>query len=205
MVIGQVMRAAAVTAAVAATAATAVLVAHKPDHADKAGIATLSPSGSASVYQLPSTASSTPSIKTTTGLRKPSPKPTASGSAPVGTTGRPVAAPPKPVPAGLPLSGATGNATQVITVAAPGWGATRATLQTWNKHGSGWTPVGSAVSAWLGYACMSTNAHEGFNGTPVGSFGLTQAFGNYGDPGTRMPYFQATANDWWSGDSTTTS
>jgi L,D-peptidoglycan transpeptidase YkuD (ErfK/YbiS/YcfS/YnhG family) len=74
-------------------------------------------------------------------------------------------------------------------------------VQAWNRNGSGWTKTGPAVAAWVGDAGMSTNARERFDGTPVGSFGLTQAFGNYADPGTAMPYFQAQANDWWNGDS----
>lgn len=48
---------------------------------------------------------------------------------------------------------------------------------------------------------MTNNAREGFTGTPIGSFTLTQAFGNYADPGTRLRYFQAGPDDWWSGDS----
>jgi L,D-peptidoglycan transpeptidase YkuD (ErfK/YbiS/YcfS/YnhG family) len=101
----------------------------------------------------------------------------------------------------LPIAGTTANAQQVITVVAPSWGATRAGLQAWNRTGQGWVKTGPEVSAWLGYAGMTPNAREGYNGTPVGSFGLTQAFGNFSDPGTPMPYFQASANDWWDGDS----
>jgi L,D-peptidoglycan transpeptidase YkuD (ErfK/YbiS/YcfS/YnhG family) len=104
------------------------------------------------------------------------------------------------VPATLPVAGPTANAQQVITVDAANWGDTRATLQAWNRTGSGWTRTGPAVSAWLGYAGMTTNARENFTGTPVGSFALTQSFGNYADPGTPLPYFQADANDWWDGD-----
>jgi L,D-peptidoglycan transpeptidase YkuD (ErfK/YbiS/YcfS/YnhG family) len=47
---------------------------------------------------------------------------------------------------------------------------------------------------------MTTDAHEGLNGTPAGSFGLTQAFGNNADPGTALPYFRTTNTDWWSSD-----
>ena len=80
--------------------------------------------------------------------------------------------------------------------------ATRATLQAWQKTASGWVRTGAAVPAWLGYGGMTTHASENFNGTPIGSFTLTQAFGNDADPGTKLPYFRADADDWWSGDST---
>lgn len=101
----------------------------------------------------------------------------------------------------LPVAGYTGNASQLITVLAPGAGATQATLQAWDRSPSGWVRFGSAVPAWLGYAGLSNDAREGFNGTPIGSFTLTQAFGNYANPGTRLPYFRSGSDDWWSGDS----
>ncbi len=120
---------------------------------------------------------------------------------PAPVTSRP-APPAKPagLPA-LPVAGSTGTASQAITVSAPRLGATQATLQAWDRTPAGWFRDGPAVPAWLGSAGMSTNAHEGFTGTPVGSFGLTQAFGNDADPGSRLPYFRVGPNDWWSGDS----
>jgi len=33
--------------------------------------------------------------------------------------------------------------------------------------------------------------------TPQGTFGFDQAFGRLANPGTKMPYFQATNQDWW--------
>jgi len=38
---------------------------------------------------------------------------------------------------------------------------------------------------------------EGLDRTPVGVFGLTQAFGNRPTNGTRLPYFRAGPDDWW--------
>ena len=79
-------------------------------------------------------------------------------------------------------------------------GDTRASLQAWDRTASGWQPVGAPVQAWLGYAGLTNDAREGFDGTPIGSFGLTQAFGNDPDPGAKLPYFQSGDDDWWSGD-----
>ena len=100
----------------------------------------------------------------------------------------------------LPVPGATGDASQVITVQAPSTSSTQATVQAWARAGSRWVAVGPAVPAWIGDAGLTSNAREGYDGTPIGSFGLTHAFGNNPDPGTALPYFQADADDWWSGD-----
>lgn len=126
-------------------------------------------------------------------------------SKPAATAPTSIAAAPKPsgrpAPAGLPLPYDTGAANQVITVTTGAYGNTQASLQAWTRSKAGWLKHGPPVPAWLGYAGFSTHAREGFTGTPVGSFTLTHAFGNNANPGTRLPYFQADANDWWNGDS----
>jgi hypothetical protein len=43
-------------------------------------------------------------------------------------------------------------------------------------------------------------ASEGIPRTPAGVFGLTQAFGNAANNGTRLPYFRAGPLDWWNGE-----
>lgn len=119
-------------------------------------------------------------------------KPRPAGPTPVGTAPSAVAA--------LPVAGYLGSAGQAVTVLASGPGATQARLQAWNRTASGWVRYGAEVTAWLGSAGLTNNAREGYAGTPIGSFGLTHAFGNYADPGTRLPYFQAGPDDLWSGD-----
>ncbi|HEY2042727.1 MAG TPA: L,D-transpeptidase family protein [Jatrophihabitans sp.] len=200
MTIRRVLSAAALLIVVAVSAAVALTVGrtNRPD--DRASVPP-PVAASTSVYQ--------PSVPATTTAQPPSsarpstPAPKHTTATPPPVTHSSVKPPPaRPIAStGLPVSGSTIGAGQIITVDAPAWGATRANLQTWQRQGNGWSKVGPAVSAWLGSAGMSTNAREGFNGTPVGSFGLTQAFGNNADPGSPMPYFQATADDWWSGDS----
>jgi L,D-peptidoglycan transpeptidase YkuD (ErfK/YbiS/YcfS/YnhG family) len=199
---GRVVGTAVATAALLGCAAV-VMALGGQDRANGGGPSSVTQANasSASIYQ-PRAEPSTTAAQLTP---KRTPATSRSASHPSTTSPRPASSPPvvRP-PAGiqpLPVAGATSNAQQVITVAAPAWGATRATLQAWNRNGAGWTKVGPSVSAWLGAAGMSTNAREGYTGTPAGSFGLTQAFGNYADPGTAMPYFQANANDWWDGDS----
>ena len=41
---------------------------------------------------------------------------------------------------------------------------------------------------------------DGVHRTPVGTFAFDQAFGRAPNPGTKMPYFQATKQDWWDED-----
>ncbi|MGI8759810.1 MAG: L,D-transpeptidase family protein [Jatrophihabitantaceae bacterium] len=80
-----------------------------------------------------------------------------------------------------------------------GWsGSTTAMLQAWDRAaGGGWFAVGPAVTAHVGADGLSTAPSESRSATPIGSFGLTQAFGYYPDPGTGLPYFQTTDSDWW--------
>jgi len=41
---------------------------------------------------------------------------------------------------------------------------------------------------------------DGVHRTPVGTFTFDQAFGRQPNPGTKMPYFKATDQDWWDED-----
>ena len=41
---------------------------------------------------------------------------------------------------------------------------------------------------------------DGVYRTPEGTFAFDQAFGREPNPGTKMPYFQATNQDWWDED-----
>lgn len=112
-----------------------------------------------------------------------------------------VPGPARPIAQGLPLPYSTGSATQVITVVAPSTGSTTATLQAWTKGaGGGWLRYGAAVFAHVGSDGLSTTPSEGRSATPIGSFGLTQAFGRAVDPGTALPYFVAGPADWWVSD-----
>ena len=40
---------------------------------------------------------------------------------------------------------------------------------------------------------------DGVYRTPRGTFTFDQAFGRQPNPGTKMPYFEATDRDWWDG------
>src|SRR5664279_1609167 len=85
---------------------------------------------------------------------------------------------PPPVSAGLPLAYQTGTATRVITVVATSTGSTTATLQAWQKAGTGWTRRGGGIAAHVGSAGLTTHPSESTSATPIGSFTLSQAFGH---------------------------
>ncbi|MEO8889629.1 MAG: L,D-transpeptidase family protein [Jatrophihabitantaceae bacterium] len=75
---------------------------------------------------------------------------------------------------------------------------THATLQAWTKSASGaWVKHGYSIGAHIGSGGMTNSMSEFVADTPMGSFGLTQAFGRDGNPGTALPYFRTTPADWW--------
>ena len=100
----------------------------------------------------------------------------------------------------MPLNDDTGSARQVITVVAPSTGSTTARLQAWTKGSSGWRPYTGVINAHVGSQGLTAQPSESKSATPIGSFGLTQAFGSASNPGTRLPYFQTSASDWWVSD-----
>jgi L,D-peptidoglycan transpeptidase YkuD (ErfK/YbiS/YcfS/YnhG family) len=97
----------------------------------------------------------------------------------------------------LPVSGATGNATEVITALASSTSSTTATLQAWDKVAGGWQRHGGAVVAHLGSAGLTAHASESLSATPIGSFALSRSFGKLANPGTGLPYHQTSPADWW--------
>ena len=76
--------------------------------------------------------------------------------------------------------------------------STTARLDLWQRSSLGgfWHAAGP-VHAYVGWNGVG-QASEGRGRTPAGVFGLTQAFGNQPNNGTRLPYFQAGRNDWWN-------
>ncbi|MDP9240621.1 MAG: hypothetical protein M3O55_08305 [Actinomycetota bacterium] len=105
-----------------------------------------------------------------------------------------------PAASQLPLSGATGDATQVVTVVAASSTSTTASLTAWDRTARGWVPRGPAVRAYLGDQGITTHPSETRSATPAGSFTLTQAFGRADDPGTALPYLRTDSSDWWVTD-----
>ncbi|MCW2524439.1 MAG: hypothetical protein JWO63_2774 [Frankiales bacterium] len=90
---------------------------------------------------------------------------------------------------------------QVLTVEAATPTSTTATVIMWqlNSKGVYVRAYPNVMSAWVGERGVGPT-HDNLARTPAGVFGLTQAFGNQPNNGTRLPYFQAGPSDWWNGE-----
>lgn len=100
---------------------------------------------------------------------------------------------------GAPALGFAPPGTQVVTVAAPSAGSTTAKLTAWERSGNGWRIAVGPVTARIGSGGVGA-ASESSTRTPAGTFGLTEAFGRAGDPGTALPYRRVDGDDWWVSD-----
>jgi L,D-peptidoglycan transpeptidase YkuD (ErfK/YbiS/YcfS/YnhG family) len=100
---------------------------------------------------------------------------------------------------GAPALGYAPPGTQVVTVAAASATATTAKLTAWERVGTGWRIAVGPVTARIGSAGVGT-ASESSTRTPAGTFGLTEAFGRAGNPGTALPYRRVDGDDWWVSD-----
>lgn len=102
-----------------------------------------------------------------------------------------------------PVAG-VGDSTQVITVAASGYGTSYATLTAWQKGADGWKRAYGPWAARIGANGFSTlgvgKRRQGTNTTPVGIFDIGQGFGLSANPGTAMPWIQVDGDDWWPYD-----
>ncbi|MEU0497146.1 L,D-transpeptidase family protein [Mycobacterium sp. NPDC006124] len=88
---------------------------------------------------------------------------------------------------------------QMIVVDAPSATSDSGTLSAYERVDGRWKKVLGPTPATLGELGVGQPEDDVFR-TPVGTFPLGQAFGRQPNPGTRMPYFQATDEDWWDED-----
>jgi len=102
--------------------------------------------------------------------------------------------------AGAPwFANAVGNATQVVSVVSTG--GSNATMEVFQRTGTGWQSLRSGIPTHVGSAGMAPQAKSGVPATPMGVYTLDSAFGTAPNPGTGLPYTQITGgNYWWSGD-----
>jgi L,D-peptidoglycan transpeptidase YkuD (ErfK/YbiS/YcfS/YnhG family) len=86
----------------------------------------------------------------------------------------------------------------VITLVATTPNAVSGRLQAWQRtSGGAWAPYGPPILARVGNQGFTRQEHDALAATPIGSFTLTEAFGRLPNPGTHLPYFQTTPDDWW--------
>jgi len=86
---------------------------------------------------------------------------------------------------------------QVITVQATSPHSVVAVVRTWELESDGkYRQINGPFVADVGVHGVG-HTKEGLGRTPIGVFGLTQAFGNQANNGTRLPYLRAGLDDWW--------
>ena len=98
-----------------------------------------------------------------------------------------------------PAPAPAAQSTQWIVVGVPKADATAGTLTAFQRVGQQWKVVLGPTKAMVGDVGVGEGA-DGVHRTPVGTFAFDQAFGRESNPGTKMPYFQATKQDWWDED-----
>ncbi len=107
---------------------------------------------------------------------------------------------PLAVPAGAePAPAPAAQSTQWIVVGVPAAADTTGTLTAFQRVGQDWKVVLGPTKAKVGALGIGEPA-DGVHRTPEGTFTFDQAFGREPNPGTKMPYFQATSEDWWDED-----
>ena len=101
------------------------------------------------------------------------------------------------VPAAQAATAAPVVHSQIVTVQAASSRSTSARVDLWSRRADGsYAHVWGPAIAYIGANGVGAT-REGASRTPAGVFGLTQAFGNRPNNGTRLPYFQAGPRDWW--------
>lgn len=98
-----------------------------------------------------------------------------------------------------PTTPPAGQPSQWIVVGVPAADATTGSLIAFQRFGQQWKPVLGPTPAKVGELGVGEPA-DGVYRTPEGTFTFDQAFGRQPNPGTKMPYFQATDQDWWDED-----
>jgi L,D-peptidoglycan transpeptidase YkuD (ErfK/YbiS/YcfS/YnhG family) len=95
-----------------------------------------------------------------------------------------------------------GDARQLITVEAPTYRTTHATLRLWSRGtGACWTAAGGPWAARVGRNGLSGNRREGDGTTPTGVYGIAPVmYGTAPDPGVRFAYRRLLCGDWWNED-----
>jgi L,D-peptidoglycan transpeptidase YkuD (ErfK/YbiS/YcfS/YnhG family) len=90
---------------------------------------------------------------------------------------------------------------QLVTVEAPSFRTTYATLRTWTKTKGCWVAAGGPYPARLGWGGLRVNRREGDGTTPAGTFRIHGTmYGNEANPGVRFRYVRVRCGDWWDED-----
>jgi L,D-peptidoglycan transpeptidase YkuD (ErfK/YbiS/YcfS/YnhG family) len=126
-------------------------------------------------------------------------------SATFSSAGAPSAGAPSPgAPSARPAAAvvARQTSTQLVTVIAASYGATRAELTAYRRVDTHWRRVFGPWTAWIGRNGMARPGakREGDGRTPSGTYGFGFFFGVDPDPGVHFPYRRIHAYDFWDDD-----
>lgn len=91
------------------------------------------------------------------------------------------------------------DSSQLITVVSKG--GSYAELKLWQKNSNGEWYEYASEDARLGKNGVTDSKEEGDGCTPTGIYGLTEAFGSKGNPGTCLPYRTLDGSEYWVDDS----
>jgi L,D-peptidoglycan transpeptidase YkuD (ErfK/YbiS/YcfS/YnhG family) len=95
------------------------------------------------------------------------------------------------------------GAQQVVVVMTDSWSTSSATLRAYELRGGwDWCQKIKPVKARIGYNgfVWAKDRKQSTGTTPAGTFALLWAFGNNGNPGTKLSYRSVDGNDWWAYD-----
>jgi L,D-peptidoglycan transpeptidase YkuD (ErfK/YbiS/YcfS/YnhG family) len=92
-------------------------------------------------------------------------------------------------------------AQQLVTVVAPAYRTTRATVSLWRRTGDCWTRAAGPWAARVGRNGLSDRHREGDGTTPTGTYAFGRVvYGLDPDPGVRYAYHRLVCGDWWDED-----
>lgn len=92
------------------------------------------------------------------------------------------------------------NNDQLILVTTNGYSTNQATIRTFVRDSNGnWQTV-MEVGGFIGKNGFSNNKKEGDGKSPTGKYSLGTAFGQKGNPGTKLPYRGISSDDVWVDD-----
>jgi L,D-peptidoglycan transpeptidase YkuD (ErfK/YbiS/YcfS/YnhG family) len=90
---------------------------------------------------------------------------------------------------------------QLVTVRAPAYRSTVATVELWQRSGRCWRRVAGPWQGRLGRSGLSSRKREGDGATPAGTYRLgATVYGIAPNPGVRLRYHRLTCGDWWDSD-----
>jgi L,D-peptidoglycan transpeptidase YkuD (ErfK/YbiS/YcfS/YnhG family) len=97
----------------------------------------------------------------------------------------------------------TDDALQLVTVDAPTYTTTSATVTLWQREASCWVVAGGPWAGRIGGGGFSDHHREGDGSTPTGAYPIGPVmYGNAPSPGVRYSYHQLVCGDWWDEDPT---